>query len=455
MINLRFLKFYKKSLERKKDVRWYVPERFNDFPDKLKLLSWPGYPMECLPSDFCPEYLVELKMPNSKLQLAEVRWPDKAQDTNDARTNLSLIIFTNCFNLNQEAFIQQSASEYLILPGVEVPLYFTHRSTGRFLTVPLRCSTLSQQSFLDFKACVVVHCRFRDKHGNYFEPAKPRYLSLHQKYNHLIIFDCHFPLNQDYNQVEIEFRLASIRLKLKGCGVRLSDDTTPFLATHNEVEASGEELEGKERVMSLLKEFSSPENRFGNPNACTHVFEADNMVDDRCHETEEGEECGDSDVDTKRSRKRMRFWICLVYGDKKKMAEQQMKPVASLLLLLNFCMYAIVLGIGAWSMNKAINHGFLIGADYSLPAHFSPIYFPMGNAATGFFMMFALIAGVAGAASVISGVSHLQSWTTASLPAAVSAATIAWSLTRTMEAFLIILSATQLIYIAAIYGVRK
>ncbi|CAA7014469.1 unnamed protein product [Microthlaspi erraticum] len=99
----------------------------------------------------------------------------------------------------------------------------------------------------------------------------------------------------------------------------------------------------------------------------------------------------------------------------------------------------------------------------------------MGNAATGFFVMFALIAGVAGAASVIAGTSHLQSWTTASLPAAVSAATIAWSLTllamgfrckeielgmrnarlRTMEAFLIILSATQLLYIAAIYGVRK
>ncbi|KAL1220487.1 Membrane protein PM19L [Cardamine amara subsp. amara] len=157
------------------------------------------------------------------------------------------------------------------------------------------------------------------------------------------------------------------------------------------------------------------------------------------------------------------------------MVEQQMKPVASFLLVLNFCMYAIVLGIGAWSMNKAISHGFLIGADYSLPAHFSPIYFPMGNAATGFFVMFALIAGVAGAASVISGVSHLQSWTTTSLPAAVSAATIAWSLTllamgfgckeielgmrnarlRTMEAFLIILSATQLLYIAAIYGVGK
>lgn len=69
MSNLRFLKFYKKSLEQKKEVRWInLPERFNDFPDKLKLLSWPGYPMICMPSNFCPEYLVELRIPNSKLK---------------------------------------------------------------------------------------------------------------------------------------------------------------------------------------------------------------------------------------------------------------------------------------------------------------------------------------------------------------------------------------------------
>lgn len=38
-----------------------------------------------------------------------------------------------------------------------------------------------------------------------------------------------------------------------------------------------------------------------------------------------------------------------------------MKPAATLLLLLNFCMYVIILGIGGWSMNFAIDHGFIIG----------------------------------------------------------------------------------------------
>ncbi|KAL6201272.1 hypothetical protein ACLB2K_024986 [Fragaria x ananassa] len=154
------------------------------------------------------------------------------------------------------------------------------------------------------------------------------------------------------------------------------------------------------------------------------------------------------------------------------MAGQQLKSVAGLLLVLNFCMYVIVLGIGGWAMNRAIDHGFIIGADFNLPAHFSPIYFPMGNAATGFFVTFALIAGVVGVASAISGLNHLRSWTYDSLPSAAAAATIAWTLTllamgfawkeieleirnarlRTMEAFLIILSVTQLLYIAAIHG---
>ncbi|XP_057797669.1 membrane protein PM19L-like [Salvia miltiorrhiza] len=149
-----------------------------------------------------------------------------------------------------------------------------------------------------------------------------------------------------------------------------------------------------------------------------------------------------------------------------------LRSVAGLLLLLNFCMYAIVLGIGSWAMNRAIDHGFIIGPGLNLPAHFSPISFPMGNAATGFFVIFAMIAGVVGIAAAISGLNHLRRWDGGSLSAAATAATISWTLTclamgfgckeielntrnarlKTMEAFMIILSATQLLYIAAIHG---
>lgn len=71
----------------------------------------------------------------------------------------------------------------------------------------------------------------------------------------------------------------------------------------------------------------------------------------------------------------------------------------------------------------------IAGPGFDLPAHFSPIYFPMGNAATGFFVTFALIAGVVGVASVIVGVNHIRYWNADSLPSAASAAAIAWTLT--------------------------
>lgn len=53
----------------------------------------------------------------------------------------------------------------------------------------------------------------------------------------------------------------------------------------------------------------------------------------------------------------------------------------------------------------------------------------MGNAATGFFVTFALIAGVVGAASAIAGVNHVMKWTANTLPSAAAAASIAWTLT--------------------------
>ncbi|KAJ6724769.1 AWPM-19-LIKE FAMILY PROTEIN [Salix viminalis] len=111
------------------------------------------------------------------------------------------------------------------------------------------------------------------------------------------------------------------------------------------------------------------------------------------------------------------------------MASEQMKSVASALLVLNLCMYVIVLAIGSWAMNRAIDHGFIIGPGYELPAHFSPIFFPMGNAATGFFVTFSLIAGVVGVASAIVGLNHTRFWNSDGIPSAASTAAIAWTLT--------------------------
>ncbi|KAK8938304.1 hypothetical protein KSP40_PGU006564 [Platanthera guangdongensis] len=151
---------------------------------------------------------------------------------------------------------------------------------------------------------------------------------------------------------------------------------------------------------------------------------------------------------------------------------ESLKPVAGLLLVLNFCMYVVVAAIGGWAVDVAIDRGFTIAPGLVLPAQFSPIFFPMGNAATGFFIIFALIASVVGAAAALAGVNHIRAWNSDSLPAAASSAIIAWALTllsmglackeidmegrnarlRTMEAFMIILSATQLLYILTVHS---
>jgi hypothetical protein len=92
-----------------------------------------------------------------------------------------------------------------------------------------------------------------------------------------------------------------------------------------------------------------------------------------------------------------------------------LKPVAFLLLLLNLCMYFIL--------------GFIIGPELLLPAHFHPIFFHIGNFATGFFVVFSLVAGVVGIASAIVGFTHLRFWNYHSLQPAAAMGLLAWALT--------------------------
>jgi hypothetical protein len=68
-------------------------------------------------------------------------------------------------------------------------------------------------------------------------------------------------------------------------------------------------------------------------------------------------------------------------------------------------------------------------AGLALPAQFSPIYFAIGNAATGFFVIFAVIASVVGAAAALAGFHHVRAWSPESLPAAASSGFMAWGLT--------------------------
>ena len=73
MRKLRLLKFYDaspKTFNPKtwKDNKVYIDGDLKYLPNGLRYLHWEHYPGKSLPSNFKPQYLVELEMPNSKLE---------------------------------------------------------------------------------------------------------------------------------------------------------------------------------------------------------------------------------------------------------------------------------------------------------------------------------------------------------------------------------------------------
>ncbi|KAM3285910.1 membrane protein PM19L isoform X1 [Capsicum chacoense] len=129
-------------------------------------------------------------------------------------------------------------------------------------------------------------------------------------------------------------------------------------------------------------------------------------------------------------------------------------------LVINLVVYLIVLGLAGWSLDKYIdgeqNHPHL-----------------GGNPSTSFLLMFALIAGVIGASSMLPGFVHLHKWTSQSLATAASSAIISWIITalafglvckqiimgghrgkrlQTLEALITTAMVSQLLYILLLHA---
>lgn len=152
------------------------------------------------------------------------------------------------------------------------------------------------------------------------------------------------------------------------------------------------------------------------------------------------------------------------------MASGGAKSAAYVLLVVNLVLYFIVTVIAAWAMNHGIERSHEAASVLSIPLRIFPIFFPMGNMATGFFVIFCLIAGVVGIGTSLTGLHNVFQWDHPSLHAAVASSLITWSLTllamglackeiergwttgnlRTLEAITIIVSATQLLSLCAI-----
>lgn len=179
--------------------------------------------------------------------------------------------FINCFKLDEEAVLQQLSYEKLILSGEEMPLYFTHRTTGTSMAFPL-VQTSHSPPFFRFRVCAVavfnsnptsgtigvftkVNCQFKSRLGSYYDaPYQHDYFSVYQNGSYLLLLDCVVPLRKenatptevDYDYVNVQFHMSSSKFKLKEWGIRLWEEYC-----------------------------SSVENRLGNINTSQQICEAD------------------------------------------------------------------------------------------------------------------------------------------------------------------------------------
>ncbi|KAJ1405643.1 AWPM-19-like [Sesbania bispinosa] len=153
------------------------------------------------------------------------------------------------------------------------------------------------------------------------------------------------------------------------------------------------------------------------------------------------------------------------------MASGGSKSVAFILLSLNLVLYFIVLVIASWAVNHGIQRSSETASVLSIPARIFPIYFPIGNMATGSFIIFALIAGVVGFITSLTGLHNIFQWNAPNLYAAAMSSFTTWALTllamgfackeielgwtdsnlRTLETITIIVSATQLLCTGVIH----
>jgi AWPM-19-like family len=63
------------------------------------------------------------------------------------------------------------------------------------------------------------------------------------------------------------------------------------------------------------------------------------------------------------------------------------------------------------------------------PAGIFPIYFPIGNLATGFFVIFSLITGVVGVMTSLTGLQEVNQGRVTSILSAASSSFVTWALT--------------------------
>ncbi|XP_020577086.1 uncharacterized protein LOC110022472 [Phalaenopsis equestris] len=154
------------------------------------------------------------------------------------------------------------------------------------------------------------------------------------------------------------------------------------------------------------------------------------------------------------------------------MATEGPKALATFFLFINLLMYAILVVVAGWALNYGIDETPQSVSELSLPARLFPVYYPIGNLATGFVVMFSLIAGLVGVAASLTGLQNVVQGSTSGLLSAAASSVMAWGLTllamglackeisigwrtaglRALETLTIMASGTQLLCTGAIHA---
>ncbi|GAB2210297.1 hypothetical protein Droror1_Dr00015560 [Drosera rotundifolia] len=111
------------------------------------------------------------------------------------------------------------------------------------------------------------------------------------------------------------------------------------------------------------------------------------------------------------------------------MASGLPKAASFIFLLLNLFLYEVVMVAASWAVNHGIETSYASASSLPFPAHLFPIYFPMGNLATGFFVTLSLLVSVLGVTTSLTGIYNVIKGTPPYLHAAAASSVLTWALT--------------------------
>lgn len=174
-------------------------------------------------TSFCVSLVYLPKLPYSVRHLTALNCESLQRLHGPFRNPSIRLNFTNCLNLDQNAqeMIHQSVYDVAILPGGQVPEYFTHRHIGNSVVAFFTFD--GSVSFSSFKVCLVLAAgkRFESCDTSFYtsfrgDPTKKYYTYMSNqpelKVDHICMFECALPPDYDGPTTSLGTRRSTTKL---------------------------------------------------------------------------------------------------------------------------------------------------------------------------------------------------------------------------------------------------